>query len=65
MKAAHPDVTQTCYAEYVRALDTYGKIELYFNPIKHSGPGCGYYPKPTKSVLIMYPDNLETGKFLA
>ena len=39
----------------------YDNIELYFNLLKHYGSGCGYYPKTSKSVLIVHPDNLETG----
>ena len=26
------------------------------------GPGRGYYPEPSKSVLIVHPENLEAGK---
>ena len=62
LKAAHPDITQPWYAEDVGALGTYYNIELYFNSKKHSGLGHGYYPKPSKSVLIVQPDNLKTGK---
>ena len=37
-------------------------IEFKFNLRKHSGLGGGYYPEPSKIVIIVHPDNLETGK---
>ena len=40
----------------------FARIETYFNLLTHQGLGCGYYPKPYKSVLIIYPDNIEAGK---
>ena len=62
LKVAHPDITQPCYVDNVGALCTYGNIKLYFNLIEQSGSSCGYYHKPSKSVLIVHPDNIETGK---
>ena len=40
----------------------FGNIKLYFNSLKHSGLGHGYYPGPSKSALIVCPDNPEAGK---
>ena len=62
MKAEHLYVTQPWYAYYTGELGTYGNIELYFNFLKKSGPGRGYYPKPSKIVLIVHPDNIKTIK---
>ena len=33
--------------------------------LKRFGPGCGYYPDPSKIVFIMHPENIEAGKVLA
>ena len=61
LKAAHPDVTQTCYAEDVEALGTFVKIGGFFNSLTQAGPEHGYYPVPTKSVLTLHLDNIEAG----
>ena len=62
LNETHPDITQPCYNDDTGALGTYNNIELYFYLLKHSGPGHGYYPKPSKSVLIVHPDNFEMVK---
>ena len=62
LKAEHPDDNQPCHADDAGALGTYGNIEIYFNSLKHSGPGREYYLKPSKSVLIVHPYNHKTGK---
>ena len=40
----------------------FAKIEFYFNSLKGLVSGHGYYPEPSKIVLIVHPDNLEAGK---
>ena len=57
-----PDVTQPWYAEDDGALGMFARLETYFDSLTHQGPGQDYHPKPTKSVLIVYPDNLKAGK---
>ena len=37
-------------------------VDLYFNFLKRFFPGRGYYPEPSKSVLIMHPENIEPWK---
>ena len=56
------DVTQPWYADDAGDLGTFARIETYFNSLTRQVPGRGYYPKPSKSVLIIRPDNLEAGK---
>ena len=57
-----PDITKPWYADNAGALRTFTKIERYFNFLTHQGPGRGYYPKLSKSVLIVHPDNLQDKK---
>ena len=38
------------------------RLEAYFDSLTRQGPGRGYHPKLTKSVLIVHPENLEEGK---
>ena len=59
IKREIPDVTQTWYTGDIRALRIFTRTETYFNYLAHQGPGRGYYTKPSKSMLIMHPENLE------
>ena len=57
-----PDITHPWYADKYGALGTFARLETYFHLLTLQGPGQEYYPKPPKSVLIIRPKNLETGK---
>ena len=59
-----PDFTNPWYADNVRYLGTFVRIDNYFNSITRQGPGRGYDPKPSKIALTVHPDNLEAGKVL-
>ena len=54
-----PDAAQPWYADYARDLDMFARIETCFNSLTCQGPGRGYYPKPSKSALIMHPENIK------
>ena len=56
LKAEYLDITHSWYTYNAGALGTFDNIGLYFNSLKHFGQDSGYYPKPTRSVLIMHPD---------
>ena len=58
-----PDITHPWYAGDAGVLGTFTRIETYFDSITLQGPGRGYYTKPSKSVLIVRPDNIEAGKY--
>ena len=62
LKAAYTNVTRPWYEDDADALGTFNNIGLYFNLLKKISQGSGYYPKPSKSVPIVHPDNLATGK---
>ena len=62
LKAEYPDVTQPWYSENSGALGKFSNIKLYFNSPKRFIPGRGYYPEPSKSVLIFHPDYPEAMK---
>ena len=49
----YPDATQTWYADDAGALGTFDNLEQYFNSGKTNGLAQEYYPKPTKSILIV------------
>ena len=62
IKREIPDITQPWYADYARDLGTFTRLETYFDSITCQGPGRVYYPKPSNSVLIVQPENFESGK---
>ena len=64
LKHEIPEVTQPWYADNARALGTFERLETYFDSITGQGPGQGYHPKPSKSVLIVRPGNIEAGNVL-
>ena len=37
-------------------------LERYFKALKHNGPAWGYYPEPSKSILVAHPQNLKAGE---
>ena len=61
MKAEHPGVTQPWYADDAGSIGLFGNIEYYFNSLIRAEPESGYYPKPTKIVLIVHTENINTG----
>ena len=64
LKAEFPDITQPWYTDDASALLTFENVKLYFNFLKRFGPGRGYYPDPSKIVLIVHPENIEVRKLL-
>ena len=62
LKREIPDVTHPWYAEDAGALGTFARLETYFDSLTRQVLGPGYHSYPTKSVLIVRPDNLEAVK---
>ena len=60
--AEFTDFIQSWYADNSIALSMFEKIKLYFNYLKLFRPGCGYYPEPSKTILIAHQNNLEEMK---
>ena len=62
LKQDIPDVTQPWYADNAIDLGKFARLEIYFDSLTCQGPGRGYHPKPSKSVMILRPDNIEDAK---
>ena len=62
-KAAYRGVTQPWYTDNSGVLGMFNNIGLYFNSLKNFSLGRGYYPKSSKTVLIVHPDNITAGKY--
>ena len=37
-------------------------LEKYFKALKNNVPARGYFPEPTKRILVAHPQNLKTGE---
>ena len=61
-RAGFPDINQSWCSDDDGALSPFTIVESYFNSLKRHGPGRGYYPKPSKRVLIVHPYNVKYRK---
>ena len=59
--STYPHVTQSCYADNAGELCMLNNLKNYFKALKCNGLERGYYPDPTKSILVVHPQNLEFG----
>ena len=55
---AHPRVTQPRYADDAGTGGKFEHILDHFNDMQARGPSRGYFPEPTKSILVVDPRNL-------
>ena len=62
IKQEIPDINYPWYADDAGALCTFARLETYFDLLTRQGPRQGYNPDPTKSVLIICPENIKAGK---
>ena len=62
LKVGFPDVTHPWYDDDAGVLGTFSDVELYFNSLKLFSPRRGYYPEPSKIILITHSCIIEAGK---
>ena len=55
---AHPRVTQPWYSDDAGAGGTSIDVQAHFQDMQAQGPARGYYPDPTKSILVVAPGNV-------
>ena len=58
----YPDFMQPWYADNAGALGMFNHLENYFKALKRNVVERGYFPDPTKSILVVHPQNLELGE---
>ena len=61
LKGELPDVTHTCYPDSARSLGKFTRIKAYFHFLKLKGLVQRYYPKLSKIILIVHPENIKDG----
>ena len=58
LRGAHPRVTQPWYADDAGAGRKFSHILEHLRYLQARGPARGYYPEPTKSILVVAPGNV-------
>ena len=62
LREAHPRVTQPWYADDAGAGGTFSEVQAHFQDLQVQGPAQGYYPDPTKIILVVTPGNVARAK---
>ena len=50
---------QVWYADDATGCDTFERMRKWFDALRALGPKYGYFPKPSKCILVVKPDRLE------
>jgi hypothetical protein len=50
------------YADDLRMGGSFTGIQKYFEKLQEKGPGRGYFPEPSKSILVVQEHNKEAAK---
>ena len=53
LQYAHPCITHPWYADDVRSGDSFGDIIAHLHNFQKRGPLRGYFPDPTKIILVL------------
>ena len=59
LRGAHPWVTQPWYADATGAGGKLPQIMEHLRDLQAGGPDWGYYPEPTKSILVVALGNVS------
>ena len=58
LRRDHPQVTQPWYADDVGAGWNFEAMIAHFRDLQLKGPSRGYFPEPTKSILVVAEQNV-------
>eukprot|EP00978_Attheya_sp_CCMP212_P009133 scaffold21500_cov58-Attheya_sp.AAC.4 len=62
LKKEHPGVSQPWYADDAGAGGSFTAIRKQFDCLRKLGPARGYFPEPSKSILVVQETNLAVAK---
>ena len=64
LREAHPRATQPWYADDAEVGKMFKDMQAHFQDLRARGPARGYYPEPTKSILVVALGNVaQADKF--
>ena len=58
LKELHPMCRQVWYADDATGCDSFERMRAWFDALRALGPKYGYFPKPSKCILVVKPDRL-------
>jgi hypothetical protein len=58
LKELHPLCRQVWYADDATGCDTFDRMREWFDALQAKGPKYGYFPKPSKCILVVKPERL-------
>ena len=58
LRRYHPHVTQPWYADDAGAGGSFGALMAHFRDLQLKGPAWGYFPSPTKRILVVAEQNI-------
>ena len=59
LRFLHPLCSQVWYADDATGCDTFENMRAWFDALQTHGPKFGYFPKPSKCILIVKPERLS------
>jgi hypothetical protein len=59
LKRSYPDLFQPWYADDAGAGGKFADIKAMFEDLQKIGPAYGYFPEPSKSILVVPPAMVE------
>ena len=62
LRLDHPQVYQPWYADDAGARGKFRDIMAHFRDLQLKGPARGYFPEPTKSILVVSEQNVPRAK---
>jgi hypothetical protein len=62
LKDEVPNVNQPWYADNLGMGRSFAGIHKYFEKLQEKGPGWGYFPEPSKSILVVQEHNKAAAK---
>ena len=62
LRRDHPHVTQPWYADDAGAGGSFEAVMSHFRDLQLKGPARGYFPEPTKSILVVAEQNVPRAK---
>ena len=54
----YTSLTKTWYADDIGEVGTFKGIQCHLEDLMIRGPPRGYFPEPTKRILVVYPQNV-------